>query len=220
MDQRLRPEYARLELAQEITTASGGKSRELVFHRATCKDMTEVLDIVRGSERLERFVSSCCRALNGKGEETFSFRELDAADAAEVSSVMNTMWREGQEIDSTPNEGEPGYLSDGDAISTPIVYTLRHEVQLNPAAEGAPVLKQIEFQARRVGQISEYLDSRGEGKEFTSFMRAFAQPMGTRLPLTDAVINALDYEDYGLIRRKILGKLAMSRGRWRKTSTG
>src|SRR5215470_14454057 len=174
----LRPEYARLELLQEITTSNGSKAREIIFYRAKCSDMTALISDVRGGDRIEHFVASCCRAVNGGAEPLpFSSRELDASDAAEVSSVMNTMWREGESLEPTTKEGAPGHMTDGDGISSPIVYTLLHEIKLNPA-EDAEAIKQIQFQARRVGEISEYLDSRGEPtKEFSAFMRTFGQLM-------------------------------------------
>jgi hypothetical protein len=76
---------------------------------------------------------------------------------------------------------------------------------------------QIEFLAKKVGDIAEFLDARGETREFHAFCRTFGKPLGLRFPLmSDGIVNQMDYADYLAIRRTILPKFVVSRNRWRK----
>ena len=61
---------------------------------------------------------------------------------------------------------------------------------------------------------------RGETREFHTFMKTFGKPLGLRFPLmSDALINALDFLDYLVIRRQVLPKFVTSRSRWKRAST-
>jgi len=199
-------EYARLDLAREIKTEGGNTSREVVVLRPTAKGMIDVLSELKVSAQLKRLVTTCCRAVNGTGSLLmFSSDELDAADGAELSAVVAALSQEAEDIDIGP----------GDGVFEPLVYNLRYPIELAPP--NGDVIRQIEFQARRLGDLSEYLDARGAGEEFFAFMRCFGTLLGTNLPMTDSIIGAMDFLDYLVIRRKVMGKLTASRGRWKKT---
>jgi hypothetical protein len=108
-------------------------------------------------------------------------------------------------------------IRDGDGIFEPLVYDLKHPITLTREEDG-PVIKQIAFKAQKVGDLSDFLDSPANSREeFVSFMRGFGQLLGTKLPMTDSIIEALDFVDYLVIRKKIMGKLASSRGRLKRT---
>lgn len=208
-------EYARLDLLQEIPTASGGKSTEVIIYRPTAKHLLDLLEVVKPQDQIATFCRSCCKAVNGTGEPSeFKAADLDAADAAEVSSIAAGLARDIAAIELDPEAG--------DGVSTPLTYTLHHPIELNrgPDDPAPEKVRQIQFQAKRLGQITEFMDARaGSAEEFTAFMRSFGTLLGTSLPMTDIVLNALDYQDYLIIRGKVMGKLVRSRGRWRKTST-
>lgn len=204
-------EYARLELIKPITVKSGGESKEIVVFRPTCRMMTEVLDTPRVNIQVERFVGSCVRAVNGGTEPVeFAAAELNAIDGSELSSILNEMSEEADRV----NIDDSG----GDGIMSPLVYTLQRPIKLTPKDDGE-ILHQLSFEGRRVGDISDFLDARGETKEFHAFMRAFAKPMGVTLKmLTDNLIDAMDFIDYLVIRRQIMGKLVFARRRWKRAS--
>jgi hypothetical protein len=208
-------EYARLVLLQDIPTESGGRSTEVIIYRPTAKHLLDLLDVVKPQDQIATFVRSCCRAINGTGEPAeFKAANLDASDAAEISSIATSLSRDVQDFKLDPEAG--------DGVSSPLVYTLRHPITLNRGKDDPDPQKigQIEFQARRLGEISEYLDARvGSAEEFHAFMRAFGHLMGTNLPMSDTILDALDYQDYLIIRGTVMGKLVRSRGRWRRTST-
>jgi hypothetical protein len=203
-------EYARLELVKPVTTKGGVEAHELVVFRPTCRVMTEVLDTPRVGVQVERFVASCCRALNGSAEPLeFNSSELNAIDGSELSSVITEMSEEADRV--TLEES-------GDGITSPLVYTLQTPIKLTPR-DDAEVMRQIAFEGRRVGDISEFLDARGETKEFHSFMRAFGKPMGVSVQvMSDILIDALDFLDYLVIRRQIMGKLVVGRRKWKRVS--
>jgi hypothetical protein len=204
-------EYARLELLQEVTTAAGGKSKEIVFYRPAAKDLFANFEAGGTAKRIEQFVSATVRAVNG-GTEPVEFKasELSSGDVMEVVDVLMSLNRDADKIELPEDMG--------DGINQPIIYTLQHPIRLS-AAEDADVIHQIQFEARRLGELTEFLDAAGEAGEFKVFMRLFGTLLGTRLPMTDAIIGALDFSDYYIIRKKIMGKLVASRERWKKTYT-
>lgn len=205
-------EYARLPLLQEVTTAGGGKAHELVFYRPTAKNLFDSLGHTAIAKRIEQFVAINARALNGGDKpEEFKASELSSGDVVEVIDLMTSLQREADNISLADG--------DGDGVNAPIVYTLQHPIHLTPGKEDGEVVHQIQFEARTLGELSEFLDSSGERQEFSLFMRLFGKLLGTQLPMSEAIINAMDFVDYYAIRRKIMGKLVTSRERWKRTST-
>lgn len=208
-------EYGRLNLLQEIPTVSGGKSTEVIIYRPTAKHLLDLLEVVKPQDQIAAFCRSCCKAVNGTGEPSeFKASDLDASDAAEISSIAAAL---GTDVKQFELDAEAG-----DGVTSPLTYTLQYPIELNrgPDDPQPEKIRQIQFQARRLGQISEFMDARaGSTEEFTAFMRSFGTLLGTNLPMTDIVLNALDYTDYLIIRGKVMGKLVRSRGRWRRTST-
>ena len=203
-------EIARLELQQEIVAKNGVSAHEIVVYRPTCRGMTEVLDQPFLPEQVERFVKHACRAVNGGAEPLeFEYKELDYADAQELGQFLVSLSDEADEVSFEEN---------GDGVSSPLIYTLRRPVTLSKDGE---VLHQIAFEARRIKDISDYLDAQrsGETKEFHAFMRVFGKPLGISVPvMSDAIIDAMDYLDYIVIRRKIMGKFTLARKRWKRSS--
>jgi len=204
------PIYGRLDLVSEINGANGSHGAELVVLRPTARDMAAVFDADGSRELLSRFVSGCCRITNGTGQlEQFSLDQLDATDAAELFSIVTAIGDEAAGYGATLK---------GDGLSEPIVYDLTHPIQLSPGEEGE-VIRQISFKAQKVGQISEFLDARGAEARFYAFMRGFGELLGTRLPMSDSIIGALDVQDYLIIVQHIMGKLTGPRQRWKREST-
>lgn len=205
-------EFARLGLRQDVTLASGGTSKEVVIYRPTCKDLIELADLNKPGDQIRYFAKNCCRAVNGGDTVEFKSNELDASDAAELSQLAASIYREMADYE-LPEDA-------GDGVTSPIIYTLRTPINLNRGPEDPEpeTIRQIEFQARRLGEISEFLDARaGSPEEFYVFMRTFGHLLGTRLPMSEVVIQTMDYTDYLCIRGRIMGKLARSGGRWKKT---
>jgi len=205
-------EYGRLQLLAPIKLANGGESQEVVIYRPTCRVMTEALDTTRLHVQIERFVEGCCRGVNGTGEAyPFSGGELSSPDGSELASVINAMSQDADDV-----------VLDiaGDGVTIPIIYTLQRPIELTPGKLETEKVEQFEFMARKIGEISEYLDARGETREFHTFMRTFGKPLGIRIPImTDILINSLDFLDYLVIRRQIMGKFISSRNRWKKASS-
>jgi hypothetical protein len=211
MPEFARVEYARLQLLQEVETANGGKSREIVFYRPNAKQLFDSLAHTSVAKRIEEFVSINARALNGSDKaEEFKAGDLASGDVVEIIDLMTSLQGEADSV--VLGEG------DGDGVNSPITYTLRHPIHLTPGKDDGDVIHQIQFEGRTLGDLSEFLDASGERQEFSLFMRLFGKLLGTTLPMTDAVINALDFVDYYAIRRKIMGKLVASRERWKKAS--
>jgi len=198
-------------LLQEISTKSGATAKQIVVMRPTCRQMTDVLDTQRIGVQIERFVNACVRAVNGTGDPLeFATDQLNALDGAELSGVIQEM---SAEADAVVLEVV------GDGVTEPVVYTLQYPITLKRAdgAEGETI-HQLAFEARKVKEISEFLDAKGETREFQAFMRSFARPLGVTMPvLSESIINALDFIDYLVIRRQIMGRFTFARGRWKKT---
>lgn len=206
-------EYARLELAQEVTAGNGVKVNQLVIMRPTCKALMEILDSGAGAQQVERLVSSSVRGLNG----TADLLEINSADilwndANELLGIIYEMMEDGAAVHLPPETG--------DGIAEPLVYTLRRPVKLTQQ-DDAEKLTQVSFMARRVREIGEFLDARGEVAQFRAFMRLFGTPLGLRVPIfSDALIDAIDYLDALVIRGPaIMGKFTRSQRRWKKTSS-
>jgi hypothetical protein len=204
--------YARLQL-QAPLNINGQDMRDVVVYRPNARAMTEVLDTMRTNVQVERFVEHVCRLTNGNGtEERFQGSELNCIDSADFSAIIGAMSQDADQvvIDST-----------GDGITAPIIYTCKSPISMNSLDPNSELVEQFEFVARKVGEISEYLDARGETREFYTFMRVFGKPLGVRIPvMTDALIGALDFIDYLAIRRQIIPRFINSRGKWRKESWG
>jgi hypothetical protein len=204
-------EYARLELMQEVTTTNGGKSREIIFYRPNAKQLFDSLAHTSVAKRIEEFVAINARAVNGSDKaEQFKASELSSSDVVEVIDLMTSLQREADNINLSE--------VDGDGVNSPIVYTLQHPIHLTPGKDDGEVIHQIQFEGRTLGELSEFLDSSGERQEFSLFMRLFGKLLGTTLPMSEAIINAMDFVDYYAIRRKIMGKLVTSRERWKRAS--
>jgi hypothetical protein len=200
-------EYGRLDLAREIDI-DGGKSKQVVVLRPCAKEMIDVFTEPKRSRQLKKIVTACCRAVNGKDEPvSFAADQLDAADGAELMALVASLTEEADDID----------IGDGDGILEPIVYDLRYPIELAPP--DGDIVRQIQFMAKRLGDLSEFLDAEGFGAQFYAFMRCCGTLLGTRLPMSDSIVGALDFLDYIVIRDKIMGKLTGSRGRWKRTST-
>lgn len=204
-------EYGRLDLLAPITLGDGAQVHEIIIYRPSCRAMTEVLDTGRLNVQIERFVDACCRGLNGTGQPLeFPGNQLSSIDGSELASVITSMSDDADRV--TLDET-------GDGITAPLVYTLQRPIKMSLGDNGESVM-QFAFEARRVSEIQEFLDARGETKEFHTFMRVFGKPLGLRIPLmTDVLINSLDFLDYLVIRRQILPKFISSRNRWKRASS-
>lgn len=198
-------EYARLDLLRDIKMSNGAEAHSLVVFRPTARQFADMVIGDTVLERFDKFVSQCCKAQNGTGQLLDVHAEqLDGVDGNEVADIIQEMRDDAEKIVVD---------TDGDGINAPLVYTLRHPLTLSEDV----VVTQISFVARRLGEMSEFLDATNEPNEFQVFMRIFGTMLGTKLPLTDSIANAIDFEDYLVIRRVIMGKLVRSRKRWRKT---
>lgn len=204
-------EYGRLDLLKPIDLADGSQAHEIVIYRPPSKVMTEVLDTPLLTTQIERFVRGCCMAINGSGDAVaFQGGELCSVDGAELASVIGAMSDEADQV----------VLEDtGDGVTAPIIYTLQREITMHRGAD-ADVLRQFAFETGKISAVSEFLNARGETKEFHTFMRLFGKPLGLRVPMmTDGIINAIDWLDYLVIRRQIVPKFILSRRRWKPAST-
>lgn len=109
---------------------------------------------------------------------------------------------------------DDGFKPEGDGIDEPVVYTLKH-----PFAYGSDdTISQISFAARRVKDISEFLNADGERERILSFFRCFGTLLGTEKPFTDIVLSLMDAEDVATVHRVIIPLLAGKRGKLRKVS--
>jgi hypothetical protein len=203
-------EFGRLDLLRDIETSTGGRSHELVVLRPNARDLINVFAESGVTRQLGVFAGTCCRAINGTGKDLsqFDVGQLDAADGAELAAMLQAMNNDADNVT---------IASTGDGINEPLVYTLQRPLELAPP--DGEVVKQISFEAKRLGDLSEYLDARGAGNEYFAFMRSFGTLLGTKLPMSDAICGAVDFLDYLVIRRRIMGKLTASRGRWKRAST-
>lgn len=201
-------EYARLDLLREVVALNGSKVHTIIVNRPTVREMTEIIDKPKFGEKLDLFVSSCCRAINGTGEPLeINPAGLDSQDVTELSQAFADMLSDG--------DAAKEKLTGGDGFSEPLIYNLLRPIKLNEEV----TIRQIKFEARKLGEISEFLDATGERNEFPAFMRAFGQLLGADLPMTDNMINAIDFIDYLVIKRAVVGKLWKPRGRLKKAST-
>jgi len=204
-------EYGRLDLSREIATSDGGLSREIVMTRPNARTMIDVFNDPRSSAQTAKLVAACCRAVNGRDEmASFESAQLDASDAAELMAMIASITDEADNIS----------IGDGDGVSEPLTYDLRYPIELSRMDNASPeVIRQIQFVAKKLGDISEFLDAKGGAQEFYAFMRAFGTLLGTKLPMSESIIGAMDFLDYLVIKGKIMGKLTSARGRWKRTST-
>jgi len=204
-------EYGRLDLAREIDTIDGGKSTEIVFFRPNARAMIDAFNDPRQSGKTNKIVGACCKAVNG-GTDFVGFKvgQLEGADAAELMAMIASITDQADDI----------AVGSGDGITEPLVYDLRYPIELARAdGEESETIRQVQFVARKLGDISEFLDSSGGTQEFFAFMRAFATFVGTRLPMSESIVGAMDFLDYLVIKNKIMGKLTSAQGRWKRTST-
>lgn len=205
-------EYALVELRAAIPLPNGGEGHKILVYRPTCKQMTEILDTPKLNVQIERFGNACCRALNGSGEPMeFSANDLNSIDGTELSTVITAMSEDAEAVQLEET---------GDGIETPFIYTLKRPIKLSPQIEDGETLYQFSFEARRIGDITEYLDARGERSEFYTFMRVFGKPLALRIPvMTEALIGAIDFLDYLVLRRQVLPRFLSSPRRWKRVSS-
>lgn len=149
------------------------------------------------------FVDSSCRASSAISDEKFDAATLTASDAAEIVAAL-------LEMSQPPEQME----FDGDGVSHPIVYTLKHPIPLS----SDNTLTQIEFVAKKVGELSSFLNAQGEVESFREFVRSFGTLLGVKMPVTDSLVDAFDIEDYSIIKAHVMGKLVTARGRLKRVS--
>jgi hypothetical protein len=205
-------QYGTLELLEAVTAKNGASVKEIVIYRPSCKIMLEVLDTFGNAAQTAMLVKSCVRGLNGGAEPLeLASLELNAADGNEIADVITALLVEADKVRLPPDSG--------DGVTAPLVYTLRRPIKLSPRDDAEMMLTQIEFQARRMREVTEFLDATTRGEQFRAFMRLFGKPMGIAVPImTDTLINSLDAVDYLVIRGPlIMGKLTTAQGRWKKT---
>lgn len=194
--------YATLgDLVRPITTESGATADSVSIFRLTFGQAAPIFETDDPIRRIQAFCDTSCRA--GDGSEKIVIDSIDAADAAELVAALVEM--------ATPDKD----LSfEGDGVSHPMVYTLRHPIKLTSTQD----LTQFEFSARTLGQISGFLNAEGEVASFREFMRGFSAIVGVPMPVTDSIVDALDIQDYANVKEHIMGKLTKSRGRLKRQS--
>jgi hypothetical protein len=198
--------FAELDLVKPAMTKSGQPVSSVSVRRMLFADFAAIVDEDDMARRLNLFIARTVRAGSLADGAEIDPASLNAADAAELIDVLAAQ--------TAVEAAEVG----GDGLDEPIVYTLKHPIKLGGTnGEAGAVVGQIEFQARTLGDVAEFLSATGS-QEFRVFMRAFGTILGVEMPITDALIGALDIEDVVTIQGSILGKLARSRGRWRKLS--
>jgi hypothetical protein len=135
-------------------------------------------------------------------------------DINELSGIIFEIYEEAAAAHLPPDTG--------DGIKTPLVYTLQRPVKIAPG-EGAETLTQIAFQAKKMREITDFLDAvpLGETAMFRAFMRTWSTPMGVTVPMwSDNLIDAIDYLDALIIRGpQIMGKFTRSQNKWKRTSS-
>lgn len=212
-------QFGRLTLENPVTLPDGTTSREIVIMRPTAAQMIEMYIPDSPHAHLVYFISNCCRAeigSNGSGElKTFNSIDLYQADAAELTDTITALVQDSRAVAAK--------LSDmGDGVNEPIVYTLAFPIELKKRGpdgeEEIETVTQIEFVARKLGDLSELLDAPWNQK-FYVFMRLYGTLLGVNWPMSDSIIGSLDCVDYFVIRDSILGKLTARRGRWKRIST-
>lgn len=213
-------QFGRLTLENPVTLPDGTTSKEIVVLRPTAQQMIEMYIPDSPHAHLTYFIQNCCRAevgSNGSGElKTFNSIDLYQADAAELSSVITALVQDSRAVAAklVPD------MADG--VNDPIVYTLAFPLELRKRGpegdEEIETVTQIEFVARKLGDLSEFLDAPWNQK-FYVFMRVFGTLLGVNWPMSDSIIGSIDCVDYFVIRDSILGKLTAPRGRWKRVST-
>lgn len=194
--------YAELDLSRPVET-SAGMSRTLVVMRPSAGILMSTIDARTPMDAITNFLSKACKARVDGGELVdIKGIDLDVADAGDLTDVIQAMSRD---ADDAPD-------AEGDGLDTPMVYTLAHPVQLTEDQ----TVRQIEFKAKKLGEVADFLNARGATEEFLAFMRNFGRILGLGLPMTDSFSRALDFFDYLVIKDKYMGKLAVSRRRWKK----
>ena len=193
--------YAELDLSRPVETTAG-LSLTLVVMRPSAGILMSTIDARTPMDAITNFLSKACKARVGEDLVDIKGIDLDVADAGDLTDIIQAMSVEANEAP------EP----EGDGLDTPMVYTLAHPISL---AEDQTV-RQIEFRAKKLGEVADFLNARGATEEFLAFMRNFGRILGLGLPMTDSFSRALDFYDYLVIKEKFMGKLAVSRRRWKK----
>jgi len=195
--------YAVLEdLSSPVTTESGRKADSVSISRLTFGQAAPIFETDDSTERIAIFCDAACRTADEVAEKIKS-ETLEASDAAELVSALVELASPGPKPDF-----------DGDGVSHPIVYTLKYPIRLAADQE----VKQLEFKARTLGEVSGFLNAAGEVASFREFMRGFSTIIGVPLPITDSFVDALDLSDYATVKDHIMGKLTKSRGRLKRLS--
>lgn len=190
------------ELSSPVTTESGRKADSVAVYRLTFGQAAPIFGTDDALQRIASFCAAACRTADPENER-IKPETLEAVDAAELVSALVEM-----------SEADKGLQFEGDGMTHPIVYNLKFPITL---AEGQEV-KQFEFKARTLGEITAFLNAEGEVASFREFMRSFSGIIGVPMPVTDTLIDSFDVADYVNIKEHIMGKLTRSRGRLKKAS--
>ena len=85
-------EYARLDLLREIKMGDGVEAHTLVVKRPNAQQFSQIAIGDTVLERFDKFVSQCCKVLNGTGEELeVHAAQLDGVDGGEVADIIAEM---------------------------------------------------------------------------------------------------------------------------------
>ena len=177
--------YAELELSRPVET-SAGLSTTLVVMRPTAGILMSTVDARRPWTRITNFLSKACKAQVGE----------------ELVDLKSSTWtsRRGR-----PDRHHPGDVPGGRRGPGGGGRRSRHSHGLHPhpsiPLSEEQTVRQIEFRAKKLGEVADFLNARGATEEFLAFMRNFGRLLGLGIPLTDGVSRALDFYDYLVIRR-------------------
>jgi hypothetical protein len=128
--------------------------------------------------------------------EPMTAEHIDQLSFQDVSVLVEIF---GEMIFPTLPEEDPDI--EGNGVDSPMLVTLKYPIQF-----GESKINVLEFRAKKFKDIRNIFRVAEISLVSKEFLRTFATPVGSAIPLSDTVLDQMDFEDYARIRKHVLGK--------------
>lgn len=188
--------YADFELKKPIRDY-----KYALIHRMTLKSIEGLGDFTeKFDEMASNFIVGRVELTNEQDAESgvaITVEDMDGVDFSDIMVFSNAL------LDMVrPDDEELGPMDvEGDGYEKAIFVPLR-----KPLVFGQETVTALEFLARNFGQVRNVLKTTIGAPSAREFVRAFGSVVGSKMPLSDSLLDQLDFIDVARISKYALGK--------------
>lgn len=173
-----------------------------LVQRMNLKQAEAIGDGEKMSEYVETFITTRVLLSNDENADTGeAFKEsylesMAFADVTVFAEIMNDIM--------SPDIGK-GSDVEGDGYERAIFVPLVYPITLK-GSDNEHKITAFEFTARAYGRVRHMIDTDGETGMVRKFIQNFGSLVGTAMPVSDVILDRLDYHDVARIKKFAMGK--------------